>query len=179
VTDTARSLAPELVRAHPRLTEGEHTSPVVMIAIAGEDMEEGGRQAGIRTDRCRDHARGHLFAEGIGYLPGDGHRVTSAEEQDMGEADGDPDPGVTQCGRVGQGRGLFRDPARDPGHTLRIRDIAEAGRDLPAEEGGVSVILGIAGRGRLLNCILSSWLIELVCSRIRWEYLSQIHLLRK
>ena len=156
MTDTARSLALELVRAHPRLTEGEHTSPVAMIAIVGEDMEEGGRQAEIHTDRCRDHVRGHLFAEGIGYLPGDDHQVMSAEEQDMEEEDGDLDLGVIQCGRVGQGRGLFRDLARDPDRTLRIRDIAEAGRDQPAEEGGVSVILGTAGRDRLLNYILSS-----------------------
>lgn len=152
VTDTAHSLAPGLVHVRHRLTEGEHMNPGVMIAIVGEGMDEEDHQdhrGGIRTGLTHGRARGHLsLAEGIGCPQGDGHRVTSVGGQAMeGEHDG-LDLGVTRCDRVGQGRGLTRVLAPDRGRILRIQGIVGVGRGRAAEEGGLSVISGIAGRGR-------------------------------
>jgi len=151
----------------------------VMIAIVGGGMGEGDRQGGIRTGRCHDHAQGHLlFAGGIACLRGDGPRVTSEEERDMEGEEGDLDLGATRCGRVGQGQGPFPTLARDPGRILRIRGTVEAGRDRAAEEGRVSVILGIAGRGRLRN-YLAYFLVHKLCFPLSTRSIrSQIHLLK-
>jgi len=172
VTDTARCLAPELVHVRHRLTEGGLTSLDAMIAIAGEDMEEGDLPGEILTDLTHDHARGHLFAEGIGYLRGDDRRVMSVEEQDMEEEVDALDLGVTRYGRVAQGRGLFRVLDRDRGRTLRIRDIVEAGQGQPAGGEGVSVISEIAGRGRLRDCALFSWLTKSDSYPVQGKHLS-------
>ena len=67
---------------------------------------------------------------------------------------GDLDLGATRCGRVGQGQGPSPGLGRGHGHILHIRGTVEAGRDRPAEGGGVSVILGIAGPGRLRDYLV-------------------------
>jgi len=125
-----------------------------MIAIVEGGMVEGVRRGGIRIGHCHARAQGRLsFVEGIAYLLGDAHRVTNVGERDMeGEEDG-LDLGAIRCGRVGQGRGPFRDLARGLALILHIRGIVEAGQGRPAEGEGVSVISGIAGRGHLHDCV--------------------------
>jgi len=125
-------------------------SPDVMTDTVGEVMEEEDHRGEIHTGPSLVPAPGHLFlGEGIGYLRGEDLRAMSAEEPGMEEGDAGLDPEATQYVRVGQGRGLFRVLALDQGRILRIQGIVEAGRGQPAGEGGVSVISGIVGRGRL------------------------------
>jgi len=150
VTDTAQSLAPELVHVRRCLTEGGHTNLDVMIAIVGEEgMDEEDHQGGIHTDRTPGRARDHLFlVEETDCRRGDDHRVMSVGEQVMeGEYDG-LDLGVIRCDQVGRGRDLSHVLARDRGHILRIQGIVEVGQGRAAEEGGLSAISEIAGRGR-------------------------------
>jgi len=179
-TDIARSLAPALVHVRHCLIDGEGTSLDVMIATVEGDMGEEDRQAGIHTDHCRAHAQGHLFVGWTVSLQGDDHRAMSVGEQGMEGEEGGLDLEATRCGQVDQGRGPFRVLARGRDHILRIPGTVEAGRGQAAEGGGVSVILGIAGRGRLrdfLYFFLGSQVISFVYS---WEYsLPKIHLLEE
>jgi len=126
-----------------------------MIGIVEGGMAEGVRQGGIRTGHCHDHAQGHLLcAEGIACLRGDDHRVTSVGERDIEGEEGGLGLGATRYDPVGRGRGPFRVLAPGRGHILRIRGTVEAGQGRPAEGGGVLVISGIAGRGRLRDCFV-------------------------
>jgi len=133
-----------------------------MIAIAGEvgGMGEEDHQGEIHTtDRTLGRARDHLFllAEETDCRRGDDRRVMSVEEQVMeGEYDG-LDLEVIRCDRVGRGRGLSHVLARDRGRILRIQGIVEVGQGRAAEEGGLSVISEIAGRGHH-DFFVSFWL---------------------
>jgi len=142
-------------------------------------MGEEDHQGGIYTGRTPGRARDHLFlAEETDCHRGDDRRVMSVGEQVMeGEYDG-LDLGVIRCDRVGRGRGLSHVLARDRGRILRIQGIVEVGRGRAAEEGGLSAISEIAGRGRH-DFFVFFWLTALTSFGIYGKYLSQMHLLRK
>jgi len=130
----------------------------VTTAIVEGAMGEGDHQEGIHIDHRLAHAQGHLlFAEVIVCLQGGDHPVMSVGERDM-EEEGGLDLGATRCGRVDQGRGPFLNLARGRDRTLRIQDTVEAGQGQPAEGGGVSAILGIAGRDRRLEFFLNMYI---------------------
>jgi hypothetical protein len=177
VTDTAHSLAPELVHVRPCLTEGGHTNLDVMIAIVREEegMGEEDHQGGIYTGRTPGRARDHLFlAEGTDCRRGDDRRVMSVGEQVMGGEDDGLDLGVIRYDRVG--RGLSHVLVRDRGRILRIQGIVGVDQGQAAEEGGLSAISEIAGRGRHDFIFVFFWLTTLTLFVI---HLSQMQLLRK
>ena len=145
-----RSLVREPVHVHRHRIVGEGLRLDVMIAIVGGDLGDEDRQGGIHIGHVRVHVPARPFAEAIVCPRGGARLAMNAVGLGMEEEVGDLGLGATRYARVGRDRGLLLGLVRGRDHILLFQGTAAGvGRGQLAEEGGVSVILGIADRGRL------------------------------